>query len=124
MTPQAIILLHQRPPTDSIGVCEPSEGCTSLPARRYADHSFRAEAATTAALAETEDPLIKIMGRWESSVYLLYIHIPQAQLQSIAAALSQVSRLLAINIGEERIILDWRCCYGDYMLRTEYVWMG
>ena len=64
------------------------------------------------------------MGRWESSVYLLYIHIPQAQLQSIAAALSQVSRLLAINIGEVRIILDWWCCYGDYMLRTEYVWMG
>ena len=44
---------------------------------RYADHSFRAGAATTAAASGTEDPLIKTMGRWESSTYLLYIRIPQ-----------------------------------------------
>ena len=55
------------------------------------------------------------MGRWESSTYLLYIRIPQAQLQDIAAVLSCVSRPLAINIGEQSTIppvLDWWCCYG------------
>ena len=62
-----------------------------LPAARYTGHSFWAGAATTAAVGGIEDSLIKTMGRWESSAYLLYYRIPQAQLQSVAAVLSRVS---------------------------------
>ena len=61
-----------------------------LPAARYACHSFRAGATTTAAAAGIEDSLIKTMGRWESSAYLLYIRIPRAELQGVAAVLSRV----------------------------------
>ena len=46
-----------------------------LPARRYAGHRFWAGAATMAAAAGIEDSLIKTMGRWESSAYLLYISV-------------------------------------------------
>ena len=39
----------------------------------YAGHSFRIGAATTAAERGIEDSLIKMMGRWESSAYQLYV---------------------------------------------------
>ena len=39
----------------------------------YSGHSFRIGAATTAAAAGVPDHLIKTLGRWESSAYLLYV---------------------------------------------------
>ena len=48
------------------------------PADKYAGHSFRAGAASTAAAVGLEDSVIKTMGRWESSAYLLYIRLPRA----------------------------------------------
>ena len=42
-------------------------------ARRYSGHSFRIGAATTAAARGIPDHLIKIMGRWESAAYQLYV---------------------------------------------------
>ena len=39
----------------------------------YAGHSFRIGAATTAAEHGIEDSVIKMLGRWESSAYQLYV---------------------------------------------------
>ena len=47
---------------------------------RYAGHSFRIGAATTAAAKGVEDALIKTLGRWESLAYLQYVKIPRRQL--------------------------------------------
>ena len=41
--------------------------------KKYACHSFRIGAASTAAKAKLEDSLIQILGRWESDAFLTYI---------------------------------------------------
>ena len=56
--------------------------------KEYSGHSFRVGAATTAAARGIQDSIIKAMGRWESSVYLLYIRIPSQDLQQVALRLS------------------------------------
>ena len=43
-----------------------------MDAQCYSGHSFRVGAATTAAACGVEDSLIKTLGRWSSSAYLLY----------------------------------------------------
>ena len=62
-----------------------------LEAQRYSGHSFRVGAATTAAARGVEDSLIKTLGRWNSSAYLLYIRVPQERLAAVSAVLSQTS---------------------------------
>ena len=47
---------------------------------RYAGHSFRIGAPTTAAQKGIEDSLIKTLGRWESAAYTLYIRTPPGTL--------------------------------------------
>ena len=54
----------------------------------YTGHSFRISAATTAAARGFEDSLIRTLGRWESSAYQSYIHIPRTQLASYTWALA------------------------------------
>lgn len=54
---------------------------------KYSGHSFRIGAATTAAERGVQDSLIKTMGRWESSAYLLYIRTPKDTLCSVAKTL-------------------------------------
>ena len=44
-----------------------------LPAKDYAGHSFRIQAATTAAMTGLEDSTIQTLGRWKCSFYQLYI---------------------------------------------------
>ena len=56
---------------------------------RYAGHSFRIGAATTAARQGLPDSLIKTLGRWESSAYMLYIRTPQETLCGVARLLTQ-----------------------------------
>ena len=53
----------------------------------YAGHSFRIGAATTAAECGIEDSLIKILGRWESSAYQLYVRSSQQTLKSVSKRL-------------------------------------
>ena len=50
----------------------------------YAGHSFRIGAATTAARQGVPDSTIKMLGRWESSAYTLYIRTPREALASVS----------------------------------------
>ena len=58
-----------------------------LPESNFAGHSFRIEAATTAASACLEDSTIRTLGRWNSSAFLLYIRTPREQLTMFSRAL-------------------------------------
>ena len=49
----------------------------------YSGHSFRSGAATTAAKCGVSDAVIKMLGRWKSSAYQLYIKTPRDQLAKI-----------------------------------------
>ena len=46
----------------------------------YSGHSFRSGAATTAAQQGIGDATIKLLGRWKSGAYQLYVKIPQEKL--------------------------------------------
>ena len=58
------------------------------PAERYAGHSFRIGAATTASRCGLQDALIKTLGRWESAAYMSYIQTPPETLCGVARLLS------------------------------------
>ena len=53
----------------------------------YCGHSFRIGAATTAAERGVQDSLIRTLGRWESSAYLLYIRTPKDAICAVARTL-------------------------------------
>jgi len=58
-----------------------------IDASLYAGHSFRVGAATTAAQRGLQDSLIKTLGRWQSSAYMVYIRTPHSTLISVARSL-------------------------------------
>ena len=51
---------------------------------KYAGHSFRIGAASTAAAVGVEDSLIQTLGRWKSSAYLSYVRVPRERLASVS----------------------------------------
>ena len=53
----------------------------------YSGHSFRCGAATTAAKQGVSDATIKMLGRWISSAYQIYIKTPRQQLASYSRRL-------------------------------------
>ena len=55
----------------------------------YSGHSFKIGAATTAAQVSTEDSVVKMLGRWESSAYQRYIHTPRDTLAVVSAHLAR-----------------------------------
>ena len=59
----------------------------SMEVKGYSGHSFRIGAATTAAAKGIEDSIIKMLGRWESSVYQLYLRTPRDTLAAVSARL-------------------------------------
>lgn len=54
---------------------------------KYSGHSFRSGAATTAAHHGISDATIKMLGRWKSNAYQLYIKTPREQLAAITKKL-------------------------------------
>lgn len=57
----------------------------------YSGHSFRSGAATTAAKQGVDETTIKMLGRWKSAAYQLYIKTPREQLARISKTLVQSS---------------------------------
>ena len=58
---------------------------------KFAGHSFRIGAATTAAACEVPVDIIKVHGRWKSHAYQLYVRIPDPELAAIARTLAAVA---------------------------------
>ena len=61
-----------------------------LDSSRYAGHSFRIGAATTAASVGLE---IRALGRWNSSAFLVYVRTPRAQLAEFSRSLASGTKL-------------------------------
>ena len=55
----------------------------------YTGHSFRIGAATAAASAGVPAHVIKMLGRWNSDAYMLYIRTPRETLAAISRSLAQ-----------------------------------
>lgn len=56
---------------------------------QYTGHSFRIGAATSAAAAGVPAHIIKMMGRWSSEAYMLYIQTPRESLASVSVAIAK-----------------------------------
>ena len=54
----------------------------------YVGHSFRIGAATTAGECGINEYTIKMLGRWQSSAYQLYIRTPRETLAGFLSVLS------------------------------------
>ena len=64
-----------------------------VPVKGYTTHSFRIGAATTAKEAGVSDVHIKMLGRWKSDAYQLYVRTPKE-------CLARLSRQLATGGGK------------------------
>jgi integrase len=62
-----------------------------LNVQHFNGHSFRIGAATTALQSGISDAKIKLLGRWESSAYQLYLHSPREEVRSICSSLARAN---------------------------------
>ena len=61
-----------------------------LPYQSLKGHGFRIGAVSVAAAAGLPDWFIKVLGRWSSDCYQLYIRTPQSTLESVAPRMAIV----------------------------------
>lgn len=67
-----------------VGMVKKTIHMARIDASGYSGHSFRIGAASSAAAAGVPAYFIKMLGRWESEAYHLYIRTPRASLASIS----------------------------------------
>ena len=72
-------------------VCESSDSA-SIVSSKYCGHSFWIEAATTVAEQGIQDLLIRMLGTWQNSAYLLYICTPKDKICAVAKTLLEESQ--------------------------------
>ena len=68
---------------------------------KYASHSFRSGAATTAAEVGISETHIKMLGRWESDAYQVYVKTPPKKLAELSKRLVE-----NVNSGSSRQLAD------------------
>ena len=68
-----------------------SARCAGLPYKSLKGHSFRIGAASAAAAVGSPGWLIKVLGRWSSDCYQLYIRTPETVLLSAVPKMARVS---------------------------------
>lgn len=54
----------------------------------FGTHSFRIGLATEAAIVEIPDSAVRLLGRWDSDCFLIYMQTPQSKIAEFAARLS------------------------------------
>ena len=59
-------------------------------ARNYTRHSFRSGGVTTAAHRGILDATIKLLGRWQSCAYLLYVQTTRNELAALSETLAHI----------------------------------
>ena len=84
------LLANGQPLTRSILVAKVRSALSTsgMDADKYSGHSFRFGAATTALRAGISDAKIKMLGRWESTAYQLYLKAPREELASVCPILA------------------------------------
>ena len=96
-----------------------------LHSTKYDGHSFRAEAAITAAAAAAaglEDSLIETLGQWESPVYMyqlymylyMYIHISRQSLSRFSQLLSALIYTYSHTVGSVELVWIIHFLYTSY----------
>ena len=80
---------------------------TGYKAKGYSGHSFQATAAATAGI---QDSVIKAMGKWESTAYLIYVRIPPVRTSGGSSPIGGLTRDMVI-------------CYVVYLF-SEYMGGG
>jgi len=82
-------VLHIPPLTRQRFVARVREALTlaGIDCSPYSGHSFRSGAATTASKCGISDATIKMLGRWKSSAYQLYVKTPRDQLARVSLEL-------------------------------------
>ena len=69
----------------------------------YTGHSFRSGAATTAAARGLGEATIKMLGRWSSAAYQVYIKTPRDHLALVAPLLADGGKAAATTKGQEKV---------------------